>query len=362
MKTNKQLIQQWLLLLTILISFSCGGDDEGSNIDNLYENGVFITNEGPFQTGTGTVSFYDRSTQEVTNGIFEAKNGRPLGNIVQSMQIHNELGYVVVNNSNKMEVVDPRDFSSVGVVENLEQPRYFLGIDDDKGYVSLWGSTGLDGKVAVVDLTSFSVTKTIDTGIGSEEMARVGDRIYVCNSGVFGVANTLSVIDITTDELLTNIEVGDNPQNIEIDMNGFLWVACTGAKIFNQDFSINLEESTSGRLVMVDPSNNEVQGEFVFEDVSLSPSRLSINNSGNTLFYLLGGSVFSQSVNSMTPSTTPIISGFFYGLGIDPVENIIYASDAGDFASDGQVMRFNSDGTLIDTFQVGVIPGDFFFN
>ncbi len=89
---------------------------------------------------------------------------------------------------------------------------------------------------------------------------------------------------------------------------------------------------------------------------------MSINNSGNTLFYLLGGSVFSQSVNSMTPSTTPIISGFFYGLGIDPVENLIYASDAGDFASDGQVMRFNSDGTLIDTFQVGVIPGDFFFN
>ena len=38
-----------------------------------------------------------------------------------------------------------------------------------------------------------------------------------------------------------------------------------------------------------------------------------------------------------------------------------YGSDAVDFSSNGKVIRYNASATVVDSFAVGVIPGNFFF-
>ena len=76
------------------------------------------------------------------------------------MTEHNDKYYIVVNNSSKIEIVNKTDFVSTGVIEGLAQPRYFLGIDNQKAYVSQWGANGLDGSLAIIDLSDNSVTKT----------------------------------------------------------------------------------------------------------------------------------------------------------------------------------------------------------
>ncbi len=74
------------------------------------------------------------------------------------------------------------------------------------------------------------------------------------------------------------------------------------------------------------------------------------------------GKVFSHDITSYALNTTPVVSRSFYGLGIDPVNNYIYGADAGDFASNGWVIRYNSSsGAVVDSFQVGIIPGGFCF-
>ena len=39
----------------------------------------------------------------------------------------------------------------------------------------------------------------------------------------------------------------------------------------------------------------------------------------------------------------------------------IYIADAKDYASNGEVLRYNSEGELVDTFEVGLLPSKFAF-
>ena len=63
--------QNLIIVLTALFAFSissCKKDDDTPS--GKYSSGVFITNEGPFGTGTGTVSFINRDSNNIENNIF----------------------------------------------------------------------------------------------------------------------------------------------------------------------------------------------------------------------------------------------------------------------------------------------------
>jgi len=348
-------------VLAFAIAFtSCKKDDPKTPaptpVGVTYDNGVFITNEGPYGSGTGTVSFYSRTGSNVSNDIFQAKNSYPLGNIVQSMEIFNGKGYIVVNNAGKVEVVDGSTFASNGVINGLTQPRYFLGIDNNKGYVSEWGTGGVAGEIKVIDLTTKAVTATIATGKGAEEMVKVGNSVYVACSGGFDNDSVVTVIDALTNSVITNINVGSNPKNIKVDANGKIWVLCSGQ--WDMNFTTLVK---TGKLVRINASTNTIDLSLPFTSTTSQPYGLVINNSKTILYYSYNGMVYSQNSTSSTLNTTAIISRNFYGFGIDPTNDFFYGSDAGNFSSNGKVIRYNTTGVAIDSFTVGVIPGNFCF-
>ena len=71
-----------------------------------------------------------------------------------------------------------------------------------------------------------------------------------------------------------------------------------------------------------------------------------------------------MNINDQTLPTTAFIannSNTFYGLGIDPVNQDVYVSDAIDYVQNGIIFRYSSSGSLIHQFNSGIIPGAFLF-
>ena len=81
--------------------------------------GLFITNEGNFQYGNATLSYYDPATKKVENEVFYRANAMKLGDVAQSMTTHNDLGWIVVNNSHVVFAIDLGTFKEVGRITNL---------------------------------------------------------------------------------------------------------------------------------------------------------------------------------------------------------------------------------------------------
>ncbi|HLC84152.1 MAG TPA: DUF5074 domain-containing protein [Bacteroidia bacterium] len=356
---TKQLFYLSALALSITFT-SCKKDDpepaSGGAAGASYASGVFVTNEGPFGSGTGTISFYDRTTGAVSSDIFEAKNGYPLGNIVQSMEIYNNKAYIVVNNAGKVEVADLTYFTSNGVITGFTYPRYFLGINSSKGYISEWGAGGVAGAIKIVDLSTKTITGTITTGKGAEGMVLAGSKVYVACGGGFDNDSIVTVINSTTNAAITNIYVGANPKSIKMDANGKVWVLCSGQWDPTYTFLVS-----PGKLVRIDTAINAVDLSLPFASTFSQPTNLVINSSKTTLFYSYSGGVYSHANTASVLSGSSIINRNFYGLGVDPTNDYIYGSDAVDFSSNGKVIRYNASAVLVDSFAVGVIPGGFYF-
>ena len=359
-------VKKWLSLSLIALSIGFSGCEKDPEpvvtptpvpvTPDAFSSGVFVTCEGGFNSGTGSVSFYNRSSKAVINNLFNSVNNKDLGNIVQSMSVHNGKSYIVVNNSNKVEVVNAGDFKAAGTIsKGLNLPRYFLGIDAGKGYVTEWGS-GFSGSVKVINLNTNTVIDSIVTGKGPERMIKVGNFVYVTCKGGFGNENVVTVINSFTNTVFATITVGANPDGIEVDANGKIWVLCGGQ--WNIDYSALAK---SGSLVRIDPLSNTVEQTFNFSSTASMSLNLSINGAKNKLFYTYLGKVYSQDIAATALSTAPFINRDFYGLGVDPVNDDIYGSDAGNFNSPGYVLRYNNAAARIDSFGVGVVPGGFYF-
>ena len=355
MKTLKTAI-----LMVIMAAFtavvSCERNDDSTG-NSTFGKGVFITNEGKFQTGTGTITFFDSDSNLVKQNIFEKVNGRPLGNVVQSMTILNGKAYIVVNNAAKIEVVDALTFKSEAVItssQSIGLPRYLLGINETKAYVSDWS-----GFVAVVDLPSNKVTQTIQTGKGPEVMLKSGNYVYVANCGAFGIDNSITVIDFSTDKVVKTIKVGDVPSGMVADAYGRIWVLCKGKGYAPWPAA----DDTRGCLTRINPATLEVDQTFLFWVTTDHPEKLVINKQKSMLFCLYNNGIYYFDLTQQYPVPELLVSSrYFYALGYEDKTGYLYAADAGDFSENGVVLRYKADnGELVDSIQAGVIPGGFVF-
>ena len=140
-------ISSYKLSLLILVAASfgmllsgCMEWDYGKDEDfYITDKGLFITNEGNFQYGNATLSFYNPGTHQVENEIFYRANAMKLGDVAQSMIIRDGIGWVVVNNSHVVFAIDIHTFKEVGRITNLTSPRYIHFISDEKAYITqIW--------------------------------------------------------------------------------------------------------------------------------------------------------------------------------------------------------------------------------
>ena len=343
----------YVAFLAIFIS-SCADDDtDPIEPKGDYENGYFITNEGPFQNGSGTITFVEDGGP-VSQNVYKTVNGEDLGNIVNSMYIADDKGYIVVNNSNKVIVVNRYTMEKEAVIigDDIYNPRFFVA-DSGKGYISNWGDPNntADDFITVISLSNNAVLATIPVGEGPENMLLDAGKLFVCLKGGYGVNNKVVIINTDSNSVTENLIVGDVPNSIIVDRNADVWVLCQGKPAYTGD-------ETNGSLFKIEPVSNTISS----VDFTAMQHPTLLNYDSEKLYYNLDGKVFSFGINDTDLPTEALagLDGYYYAMSIDSGE--LYGTDAGDYASEGTLKVFNLvSGDLLQTITTGIIPGQVVF-
>jgi YVTN family beta-propeller protein len=320
---------------------------------------TYILSEGQFGAKDGAVSGFNRNARVLTNvDLFgSANNGAPLGDVVQSMGVQGNKGYVVVNGSQKIEVVTLPDFKTAGTIGGLDQPRYFTSTSATRGYVTEWRGpyTGyLPGVLTILDLSTNTVSSRVAVGRNPEQLLALGGKIYVPNI----LDNTVSVVGEATGTLTNTIAVADGPTSMVADKDGNVWVLCKGVVSYATGAAVQV---SAGSLVRFNPASPATQFKLTFPATD-SPSQLRINPAQNQLYYQFGGFEYQMSTSATALPTAPFLRRNFSGFAIDPRDNTIYGAIAPSYNSNGRFVRYQPSGTPIDSFNVKVGPNGFVFN
>jgi DNA-binding beta-propeller fold protein YncE len=214
------------IILSILLIAGCMKDEqwvkEHQQAGGNLPKGVFIVNEGNFMYGNSTLSFYDPVKHQITNDIFYNFNGLPLGDVGQSMNKLGDKGYIVMNNSGKIYIIDLATGKYTGKITGLTSPRYIHFINSQKAYVTdLYA-----GKITIFNPENNQITGSVNTKHAStEQMVQIGDDVYV---SCWSFDNAILKIDSKTDSITQEIKTGRQPGSIVADKENHLWVMCDG--------------------------------------------------------------------------------------------------------------------------------------
>ncbi|MHA3786768.1 YncE family protein [Flavobacterium hauense] len=342
-----------------LLFVSCSDDDSNNKPSGAYDNGMLILNEGNFGKGNASISFLsDAAGAVVENNIFaNVNNGDILGDTGQDIGLEGDLAYIVLNVSNKIEIVNRYTFAKVATISSgLTNPRY-IAFANGKAYVTCWGDATVttDDYVAVINLALNNVGTTIPVAEGPERIVEENGKLYVAHKGGYGYGNTVSVIEAASNSVTKTITVGNVPGSLEVE-NGNLYVLSNGMPSWGGT-------ETAGQIDVISLSNNTVTKTIAFTDLA-HPSNLVIED--NNIFYTVDNGIFTTPLSSLTLPSTPLFTTTdqgVYGIYAFAVEDgHIYIGDAGDYKTPGKVFVYSATGSLTNTYTVGLLPSGFFFN
>lgn len=356
MKCNNLRYLLWLVVGGIVLSLgSCMQWDYGDVVEDFDATGagLFITNEGNFQYGNASLSYYDPATNQVQNEVFFRANGMKLGDVAQSMCIYDNKGWIVVNNSHVIFAIDLNTFKEVGRIENLTSPRYIHFLSDEKAYVTqLW-----DNRIFIVNPKTYSITgyiqvpdMTMESG-STEQMVQYGRYVF-CNC--WSYQNRIIKIDTETDEVVDELTVGIQPTSLVMDKYDRMWTVTDGG----YEGSPYGYEAPS--LYCIDAATFKVEKQFRFKKGDW-PSEVQLNGTRDTLYWI-NNDIWRMDVTANRVPVRPFLEyrdTKYYGLTVNPVNGEVYVADAIDYQQQGMIYRYSPQGKLIDEFYVGIIPGAF---
>ena len=312
--------------------------------------GVYVANQGNFSDNNGSVTFYDPATGEAAEVLAD------FGTLVQSITLFEGKGYVMSNTSGAVEVLDLSTQQRIAQIAAVSSPRYMTVADASKAYVS----NLFDGTVTMINLTDRLVLGTVAVGMNPEDLAVVGARVYVANSG-FGKDSTLTVIDAQTDTVLATIDLGcDGPRHLEVDAEGEVWAFCIGNTIYNDDFT-QIIAQTNGAVVVLNGATGEIVTRFDL-DFQVGASSLGQDTyfaAASDEVFLVHGTdllVFDTATNTQQDTITLSGEEGVGGVAYDAAAQRLYAARIIDFTTTGFVSVHSRDGQEVTRFEAGIAP------
>lgn len=270
MKLNKFFISALCGMMVLGGFSSCSDDDdyddswkEGSVVD-LPNYRAFVLSEGSFNGNNSHLFFVNPlngATQD--EDIYEAQNGKKLGDTANDMIEADGDIYIVVNvsgvllrlNGSGVEQKRYTDFSTLGAPRNIVE-------EDGKLYVTCYG-----GYVARFDAKTLTLEKSVKVDNNPEQIIEHNDKLYCVNSG-FGMGNTMSVIDINKFDVAESVEIVNNPFGIQED-NGHIYIMAYD-KNYNSYVSV-YDEKAKTCTKIADADKMYAHGDYLYLAKNTTP-------------------------------------------------------------------------------------------
>jgi YVTN family beta-propeller protein len=338
---------KWRILAVAMVVslMACKKEEEVQETPVIEGSKIYVGNEGNFGASNADVSYIDENGT-IHNEVFYAVNGVPLGDVLQSLTIDGNKAFAVMNNSNTIVVFNPDTYAPIQVIDDVEYPRYVHHYSTSKAYVTAGSGAG---SVYALDKSTYALSSAIAVGTGPEGMTSSNDQLYVCNSGGWGVDQTVSVIDTDTDVVTATITVSDVPVDAVTDANGDVWVLCKGQTLY--DDSWNVIGHTDARLYHIDEMTNTVIDFISVGSNGDHPASLAISSNKQTL-YVANGDLYSMPITGSDMQV--FVSGSFYTVDVSQRTGDIWATGISDFVNPTMVYHFTTSGTLVADYTAGI--------
>ena len=355
MHLNKKKFSIYAILATALILFTaCPGPQPPTPTPpvDTHADGLYILNEGTFQHNNSTITYYNCETGAITDDIFLEANHRGLGDTGNDLQRYGSKLYAVVNNSNRVEVMNVENAKSLKSI-NLDgkQPRYIC-FYENKAYVSCF-----DGYVVRIDMATLEVDGTVRCGRNPEGICVCNHKLYVSNSGGLdnpNYDNTVSVIDLATFTVTNTVTVDINPSVVANYDDRYVILVSRGDyinvpyKLLKIDVA-DLSVTDFGIAAL----NFAISGDYAY----VYSYDFSSSNSWIKVLDLRTGEIVKENfITDGTVIETP------YSITVNPLNGDVYITDAHNFTVTGDVYCFGQDGRKKFTFEVGINPSKIVFN
>ena len=337
--------------------------------------GMYLLNEGNMGSNKATLDYLDLSASDSTvhylRNIYSERNPSTvmmLGDVGNDCQIYGSRLWLVINCSNKVEVARASDAVRIGKV-NIPNCRY-VTFKDGFAYVSSYvgtqygGSDSPLGSVYKVDTLTLEKVDSCAVGYQPEEMAIVGNKLYVANSGGYqgmtgqGYESTVSVVDLHTMRETDRINVAANLHHVKADHYGQLWVTARGNYVDEPSSIWWLQQNADGKTVVGGHLDQPVSDLCIVGDsLYFYGSQWSEIMLKNTVTYGIIN-VRTHQMVSTSLSDAPEISKIRmpYGIIVNPLQRDFYLMDAKNYVSSGELLHFLPDGTFDWKVKTGDIP------
>lgn len=331
--------------------------------------GMYVLNEGnmnsnkasldylDYTQGTYELNLYNQINPEVTKG---------LGDVGNDIGVYGSKVYIVVNNSNKIEVLDLATNKRITQVDlvNCRNITFY----DGKAYVSAYlGEVGNAddpaGIVAEIDTATLTITRKVTVGRQPEKLAVVNGKLYVANSGGYSPPDyerTVSVIDPASFTEIKRIDVAINLDNLLPDAYGDLYVISRGDyyTVSSDLLVIDTHADTLKKDYHIPASNLWIDGDKAY----IYATDFNYNTSKTTISYaMIDVKADTVLPGSFITDGTDQLIRVPYGIAVNPVTKEILVADAKDYVSPGTLYCFNAAGKKQWSVTTGDIPGHFAF-
>ena len=369
-------------ILTLLLLSACRQDvmivpmeksDPGGKTQKGDIVGMYLLNEGNMGSNKSTLDYLDLSDTVVHyyRNIYSERNPSTvmsLGDVGNDCQIYGQRLWMVINCSNKVEVARADDAVRKGKVD-IPNCRY-VTFKDQYAYVSSYVGTVYAssdsplGSVYKVDTLSLQKVDSCSVGYQPEEMAIIGNSLYVANSGGYqgmtgqGYESTVSVIDLASMQEVDKVEVAPNLHHLKADRYNQLWVTARGNYMDETSSIWWLEPDTNGNMKVGGHIDQPVSDLCIVGDsLYFYGNQWSEVSMTNTITYGIIN-VKTHQVVSTSLSDAPEISKIRmpYGIIVNPIHRDFYLMDAKNYVSSGELLHFLPDGTFDWKVKTGDIP------